>query len=474
MASDAQPPAIVTDLTAAYYAADAQASRYARIKARFVELFGVEPSFYARAPGRVNIIGEHIDYSGYGVLPMAIEQDVVIACATNVITANANRNTLIIGNTNGDAFPTRTYAADVATVDNTKHEWSNYVLAGYIGVLEDFKVTAPLGLNLVLDGTVPGGSGLSSSSAIVCCAALAALHANTLSASKASLATLCAKSERYVGTEGGGMDQSISYLADRGAAKYIQFNPIRAETVRLPNGAAFVISNSLVEANKYVTAGTQFNLRVVECRTAAKVLAKLSGGVDFRTVRTLGDLQTKLGRSLRQMVDMTAQLREEAYSRADVTALLGLSDEEFVSECLSPSTKDAQMFNLRKRSRHVYAEAERVLLFKQVCENPSADSLQELGRLMNESQASCSVDYACSCELDQLTSLCRELGALGSRLTGAGWGGCAVSLVAVDRVDDFVKNVSRLYYENDERRARLVKTALFATQPGSGACVITL
>ena len=158
------------------------------------------------------------------------------------------------------------------------------------GLQEHAKLETNLkGMDCMMEGTVPPSSGLSSSSAFVCCAALATAHVNGISMSKVDFATLCARSERYVGTEGGGlalcisdlvlhahaacsppflpfflacsMDQSISFLAEPGKAKLIEFNPIRASDCPLPEGAVFVIANSLVEASKYVTAGSCYNKR---------------------------------------------------------------------------------------------------------------------------------------------------------------------------------------------------------------------
>ncbi|TRY97358.1 hypothetical protein DNTS_033004 [Danionella cerebrum] len=251
--------------------------RLQQIKDVFKSKFGRTPLFYARAPGRVNLIGEHIDYCGYAVLPMAIEQSILAAVFVN----------------------------DSKTIHlaNTDQKYKSF------------------------DGSIPASSGLSSSSALVCCAGLLTV----------ALAETCAKCERYIGTEGGGMDQSISFLAEEGTtldsrgalghvsspgadgasqlklqmllprgtfplkhltlqprrgthasdykskehissqsdillapAKLIEFNPLRASDVSLPGGAVFVIANCCVEMNK--AASSHFNMRVVECRIATKAI----------------------------------------------------------------------------------------------------------------------------------------------------------------------------------------------------------
>ncbi|KAM7152028.1 N-acetylgalactosamine kinase isoform 3-T3 [Macrochelys suwanniensis] len=240
----------------------AEQPRLLKLKKMFISKFGSAPKFYARAPGRVNLIGEHIDYCGYAVLPMAIEQDILIAVEpvkTQVVQL-ANTNPLYLD------FST---SVNNIHVNKTKPVWHNYFLCGLKGVQEHFGLNSSTGMNCLLDGTIPPSSGLSSSSALVCCAGLVMLTANGKTLSKVELAEICTKSERYIGTEGGGMDQSISFLAEEGTAKLIEFSPLRATDVRLPSGAAFVIANSCVEMNKAATS--HFNIRVMECRLATKM-----------------------------------------------------------------------------------------------------------------------------------------------------------------------------------------------------------
>jgi len=337
------------------------------------------------------------------------------------------------------------------------------------------KITSPVGLNLVVDGTVPKSAGLSSSSALVCCSGLATVHGNGLELSKHELAEVCTKCERYIGTEGGGMDQSISFLAEPGTAKHIEFDPIRAYDVILPDGIVFVIANSLVEMKKSATAGTHFNARVVECRLAAKVLAKASG-LDWKSVRRLSEVQQGKKKTLDEMVEMVdSVLHAKPYTKEELCEFFGLSEDELITQCMSPSTAGVNSFKLHDRAKHVYSEAARVLKFKSVCEEKPANAIQVLGGLMNESHESCSKMYECSCdELDELVALCRQAGAVGSRLTGAGWGGCTVSLVPAAVLDDFMKTVHDGYYAADPDRLNRVSESLFATQPGSGAAILKL
>ena len=441
--------------------------RYEQLVAKFEEKYGSKPQFLARAPGRVNIIGEHIDYSGYAVLPMALEQDITIAFRLN------NDGVIKMANVDPTKYTDQTSPTKEFTIDG--HQWYHYFLCGYKGVLEHACIQNPVGFDLLMDGSIPPSAGLSSSSAVVCCAALVAVYANKVELpSKKELAELCARSERYIGTEGGGMDQAISFLAERGKAMMIEFNPIRPTEVQLPNGMVFVISNTLVQAQK--AAFASFNERVVECRLAAQVIAKQKG-LEWRKVRKLLVLQEELKLELSEMEAVVSDsLQHEAYSRDDICKVLEISSEELESESLSEMTKTMQSFQLYKRATHVFQEASRVFTFRDTANSGSDHATAvRLGELMDASHATCSGLYECSCaELDQLVAICKSAGSLGSRLTGAGWGGCAVSLVAEDKVDTFLATVANEFYENDESRKPHLAYSLFKTKPGPGAALCDL
>ncbi|XP_047451288.1 N-acetylgalactosamine kinase [Mugil cephalus] len=438
--------------------------RLKNLKNIFESKYGESPLFYACAPGRVNLIGEHIDYCGYSVLPMAIEQSILAAVSVNT------SETIRLANTNPDYTDFTVSCSEDITIDRDNPKWYYYFLCGVKGIQETLGNARLSGMSCVVDGTIPPSSGLSSSSALVCCSGLVTMEANQKSLSKVALAEICAKCERYIGTEGGGMDQSISFLAERGTAKLIEFQPLRATDVKLPDGAVFVISNCCVEMNK--AASSHFNIRVVECRIATKMLAH-ARRLDPSRLLKLAQVQTELKASLEDMLALVNEvLHPEPYSREEICKALGISSEQFSTDLLSANTQHVTHFRLHQRAKHVYGEAARVLRFKSVCDSEPADSIQLLGELMNQSHASCRDLYECSCpELDQLVDICLKSGAVGSRLTGAGWGGCAVSMVPSEKVESFLRAVRDAYYLPDPRRAAMEKQSLFVTKPGGGAAI---
>ncbi|CAG8800870.1 14097_t:CDS:2, partial [Racocetra fulgida] len=147
---------------------------------KFISLYNSPPDFIARAPGRVNLIGEHIDYAGLGVLPMAINNDVIIA----VNFSNKKGTNVRLSNILDEKYEQRCWDFEgkdkivEIIVEDGVSEWSNYFKCGYKGILRHLGIDNPVGMDCLVDGIVPIGAGLSSSSSFVCCAALATSLAN--------------------------------------------------------------------------------------------------------------------------------------------------------------------------------------------------------------------------------------------------------------------------------------------------------
>ncbi|KAF5838871.1 ribosomal protein S5 domain 2-type protein [Dunaliella salina] len=468
-------------------------SRYEQLRSAFSKTFHAEPECFARAPGRVNLIGEHIDYEGYGVLPMAIKQDTIVA-------VKKGGDKLVISNVDGNAYKTQTFETDPKQeVDVANHSWANYFMCAYKGAFElleakHSKVPEPCGLQIMVHGVVPLGGGLSSSAALVCSSMLAVLAAHGITADKSEVAEFAAKAERYVGVTSGGMDQAISMMGMLGVAKLIEFNPVRASDVVLPPNAVFVVANSLAVSNKAEAAPRRYNLRVVECRLAAIMMTLALGATPeaSRSVQTLKDVEPKVAESLGSpgldacLEAVHKHLHEAPYTHDELETALGVPLDSLYTG--SPASlkvlqvaREGGGFKLRQRAEHVFEEEKRVLEFKAVCDGSASadDKLASLARIMNASHESCVRLYECSCpELEELTTKAKEAGALSSRLTGAGWGGCTVSLLAEGRVDEFLQSLRNSFYQSrissGHTKEEDMPKVLFASKPSSGAAVLQI
>ncbi|XP_076170256.1 N-acetylgalactosamine kinase isoform X2 [Ptiloglossa arizonensis] len=315
----------------------------------FARKYNIEPSFFVRVPGRVNLIGEHIDYCGYAVCPMAIEQDILVAVAlskgdirlTNLDSKyedfQCNINDVSVRVTDADSGP----------------NWYKYFLCGVKGALEVIPAkSVPPGILVAVWGNIPPNSGLSSSSALVSAAVLLTVHASQYRLSKRELATVSANAERYIGTQGGGMDQAIAFLGKAGSAMLIEFNPLCGTNVTLPETAVFVIAHSQACHNKASTSN--YNLRVAECRLAAQVLAK-KRNVDWKSVQKLCDVQKALGVEIDEMASLVrTHLREEPYTLSEISADLATTNEKLREISFLKSFNDSQTFKLKQRALHVY------------------------------------------------------------------------------------------------------------------------
>ncbi|KII85252.1 hypothetical protein PLICRDRAFT_337456 [Plicaturopsis crispa FD-325 SS-3] len=500
--------------------------RWNNLTEEYVKRFGRKPTYIARAPGRVNLIGEHIDYALFGAFPAAIEQDILIACGprdTSSVPGGVVADNLLAKYARQEFAPS-IVPKDLGVpdehvhvegwhldIDTKKLRWESYVKAGYYGVLNRYftsKGALPVPVDLLFTGTVPAGSGLSSSAAMVVASTLAFLAVNgklddSSALTKGELVEMAMQNEKRVGVNSGGLDQAASVICTTSSALYVTFFPhLFAQLIPLPPGAVFVCANTLVVSDKVVHARTRYNLRVVETLVAARVLARRlgvklqeeAGGkrerVTLRVVlgRWVGETEeTELGAeqlkaALEKMVEKMELLKpdnadgEEGVTLETMIEWSGLSKEEFTETYLSWVDVEATYFQLYKRAKHVFQEAALVLKFREVCLHaasaPDVDGREELGALMNASHASCRDLCDCSCpELNELTQLALDAGAYGSRLTGAAWGGCTVSLVAEDKVDEFIKKVQQGYAPFRELEGDSLKEVIFATKPSSGACV---
>ncbi|KAF5016804.1 hypothetical protein F66182_11391 [Fusarium sp. NRRL 66182] len=495
-----------------------QGPRWNKLLSKFESTYGHAASFVARSPGRVNIIGEHIDYSLYSVLPMAITADTLLAVSATPATADAQSFRIRIANVEDDKFRAADFEVafdgDVS-IDATKLEWTNYFKSGLRGVMgllrnkygDDFK---PCSMNLLMDGTVPVGGGLSSSAAVVSTSSLAIMVANgEKSVDKTELTELAIVNERAVGVNSGGMDQAASVFSEKGAALFVSFSPsLTARPVHFPPThpeITFVIVQSFVTSNKQVTGPIHYNLRVVECSIAASYLNAVLNPPGTQLPEDAGPLGVSLGgfhdtffyhqngsdyaaaktltkeEELQKLIGITKDTltQEEGYTRDEVAKVLNITVEDLEKRFMSKLPVRAARFKLRQRALHVFDEALRVLRFMKLLENPistgATDTTKfntELGSLLNETQASCRDLYECSCpELDEICAISLREGSYGARVTGAGWGGCSVHMVPADRVEAVTEALDREYFAKRNLTEEQKNEAVVVSRPATGSAL---
>ena len=488
----------------------------------FFQTYHVKPDFIARSPGRVNLIGEHIDYCDFSVLPLAIDVDML--CAVKILDEKNPSITL----TNADPkFAQRKFDLPLdgsyMAIDPSVSEWSNYFKCGlhvahsYLKKIapERFNNTPLVGAQIFCQSDIPTGGGLSS--AFTCAAALATIRANmgkNFDISKKDLTRITAVAEHYVGVNNGGMDQATSVYGEEDHALYVEFRPkLKATPFKFPqlknHEISFVIANTLVKSNKFETAPTNYNLRVIEVTVAANALGtrysvalpshKDNSNSERGNLRDFmdayyakyenqaqpwnGDIGTGIERLLKmlQLVEESFSRKKSGFTVDEASTALNCSREEFTRDYLTTFPVRFQVLKLYQRAKHVYSESLRVLkalkMMTSATFHTDEDFFTDFGRLMNESQASCDKLYECSCiETNQICSIALANGSFGSRLTGAGWGGCTIHLVpsgANGNVEQVRKALIEKFYNvrypdlTDEE----LKDAIIVSKPALGTCL---
>lgn len=409
----------------------------------------------ARAPGRVNLIGEHTDYNGCPVMPVATDKDFV-----GVFRPRTDQ--LIRVKDASGAFGERQFLASSVIAPYTMGDFGNYPKAAIQALVSEAERagsdTPVLGFDLLFHGTIPPAAGLSSSSALVVLCGLVFAEVNHLSHSPLELATLMAGAERYVGTQGGGMDQAASLNGRVGQALKIDFFPLRVRPLSLPPGSVILVADTLVKAPKTESALYEYNRRSLECRLATMVLeAGLMGSLGYPLQR-IGQLSLSTDALFAKARNL---LHDDHWTYNRVYEISG------DNRIGRPITEPAEGFKLLSRFQHVFTEWRRVEDAAQALE--SGDALW-FGSLMNASHESCRFSMEVSCpELDELSSLSREAGSYGSRMTGAGFGGCTVSLVNHQFIAEVSAALNRGYFS---RRPAPSAPPVFTVRPSEGAAVL--
>ncbi|GIV83392.1 MAG: galactokinase [Candidatus Roseilinea sp.] len=368
----------------------------ADLVAHFMQTFGRPPAFVARAPGRVNLIGEHTDYNDGFVLPMAIDRDVTIVGASRDDRVVRLRS-INFGDETSFVLDRIEKAPDGA--------WSNYA-RGVADVLQRAGF-ALCGFDGVIYGEVPIGSGLSSSAAIEMATVMAFAAAGAGGAAPwaldgAQAARLAQRAENeFVGVNCGIMDQFIASLGKAGHALFIDCRSLAYELTPMPKGVTVLVVDTSMPRS---LAASAYNERRAQCEAAARLL--------------------------------------------DAPALRDVSVETF-------ERRRSELPDLiARRAAHVIYENRRVL---DAVAALRANDVATFGRLMNQSHASLRDAYEVSSEaLDAVVEIAQRVpGVHGARMTGAGFGGCAIALVDDAQVGALTQAVLREYPQRVGREPKV-------------------
>jgi galactokinase len=376
---------------------------------QFQSIFQCAPELLSKAPGRVNLIGEHTDYNDGFVLPIAIENVVTI------LAAHRSDHEIHLFSVN---FEEKTTFPISEPIDHdTEHPWSNYER----GVIDQFlKQGRQLnGANFLIHGDVPIASGLSSSAAIEMATAMAFKNLKQINISDLNLIQLCQTAENeFVGMKCGIMDQFISCMGKAGHALFLDCRSLHYRLVPFPsNEVSVVILNTKV---KRELSGSEYNERRSRCEEAVKLLKK-----------SLPDISALRDVSIAQFERFKGQLPEI----------------------------------IRKRSEHVVYENERVCQFVEAMKQKD---MNQMGTLLLQSHESLRNLYEVSCsELDTMVEIAMGVdGVIGARMTGAGFGGCAIAMVQKGHEEVLKDTICQQYPQKTS-----IQPEVYISSPAEGATV---
>lgn len=365
-----------------------------KISAIFQQKFGSAPAFIAQAPGRVNLLGEHVDYNDGFVMPVAIDRATYIAFSP----AAGPDNCLVAADFDQQTcFSLQTIATKTQTDGSPLPEWGLYP-AGMCWAIAEAGLATPA-INAVFSSNVPRGSGLSSSASVEMAFAIAWQQVGGWSRTPMERARLGQRAEnQYVGVSCGIMDQFASACGENNKLLFLDCRSLQYHSLPLPENIALVVADTGVR--RKLTTG-EYNRRHDACTEAVRLL--------------------------------------QAHLPA-IQALRDVSPEDF--NRLSADLPE----EVKKRARHIISEVQRTITAIPLLEK---SDMVGFGKLMNECHLSLRDDYEVSIhELDTMVSIAQALpGCYGARLTGAGFGGCTINLVERTQAQQFARLLGQGYQQ---------------------------
>ncbi len=469
---------------------------YLHLLDEFEKIYGnSNHAFLVRAPARINLKGMHVDHRGGHVNYMAIDREIVMAVGIR------DDDKVVLNDQEAERYQKRSFSISEALppeargdwfsyieqVDTVPGDWSNYIRAGVLKLQDYFKDRPLRGMNLLVNGNIPIGGGLSSSSALVVAACEASLQVNGLSLGDEQKTLLCGEGEWYVGTRGGAGDHAAIIYGRRGHLMRLRFFPLTVQPFPFPAGYRVIVCNSLKQARKSDGVRTTFNERVATYEIAMVMIRRLFPDLADR-IPHLRDLNTEhLGVGEDTLYRILAALPESIDRKALQDML---PDHQNELERIF-RTHDAPPDGYQVRSVCLYgmAECERSRIFCDFLRQGDMKTVGELMYLSHDGDRVVTHDggnmpkprqnrvtdgylqrliegtvngttesllwkqpggYNCSCEeLDHLVDIARTIpGVIGANLTGAGLGGCVLVVVREEAVETFLGTVHEEYYKS--------------------------
>ena len=374
---------------------------------------GELPQDFVSVPGRINLIGDHIDYHGLPVLPMAIQRHIRLA-----FRPRQDHEVHALSNSN---YGKREFALDGSLHPAASGDWGNYLKAAAQAVRTQWRLS--YGVDAEVDSDLPAGAGLSSSSSLLTAFAIALLKGNGIAPDFEELMSILPEAEHFVGTRGGGMDHAAILASRSGCALLVRFEPLELSPIPIPVDWRFLVAHTLTTAEKSGAIRSEYNAR----RSAGARALKKLGFDSYKAA-------IENGRGL----DIAAFGSNRLLSDFELRCFL-----------------------------HVTTEALRV---EQAVGALRAADGPAFGQLMLASHESLRDQlHVSSPALDRLVALAGDAGAFGARLTGAGFGGCAIILCNASNCDRIQSELVNRFYS---KRANFNREEhLFIAEPSAGALV---
>ncbi|MBT3604524.1 MAG: hypothetical protein HN521_15820 [Candidatus Latescibacteria bacterium] len=460
----------------------------------FINAYGeTHEIIISRAPGRINLLGNHIEHRGGYVNYVAVNRE------TLLVASQREDDRVVIHNANASRFTPREFSindllppskrgdwlAYIETLDLPSHDWENYIRAAILYLQDHFANTPIKGLNIAVAGDIPIAAGLSSSSSLVVSTLEAALHFNALEIPHLEKAEFCGHAEWYAGTRGGAGDHAAMLYAQQQAIVHLQFFPLKTEPVALPAGYRVVACNSFVE---HAPPGI-FNERIATYEVGL-MLIKKNFPQHADKLAHLRDLNAQnLGLETTDIYRMLKTLPERI-TRDEIRNALPEHHTQ-LDTLFAPHSDPQEGYRLRQVVLFGLAECARGAQCKNLLQSGNINGFGELKYISHNGDRQFKYDtngiesqitnritgqeidhlisdlesddptrienaqiyrqtggYDCSCEaLDKLVDLASQVeGVVGAGLTGGGLGGCVLVLVKEEAVNTLVETLERKFY----------------------------